>query len=117
MFESKIELEKVQKLIFNAERLKLSKTIREYIEELQLHKKEKGLSDDTNMDTEIEWMKKKADFIDPFVNCHDELLTEEHIDKLLNPDIIMTAKSKPSYGYYHSEPEYSYWQIKNLWSK
>lgn len=106
------ELERVQSLIFNAERVKLSKTIREYINELQLRIQECGVSDD-----EIEWMKKKADFIDPFVNCSDELLTEEHIDKLLNPEIIMTDKSKTSYGVFHSEPQYSYWRIKNLWSK
>ena len=112
------ELEKVQKLIFNAERLKLSRTIREYIKDLQLHMKEYGLSNNmVDMGAEIEWMKKKADFIDPFVKCHDELLTEEHIDKLLNPDIIMTDKSRSSYGFSHSDPQYSYWQIKNLWRK
>lgn len=106
------EFKRVQDLIFNAERFKLSKTIRDYIKELQLHMQESGLSDD-----EIEWMKKKADFIDPLVNYSDELLTEEHIDKLLNPEIIMTDKSKTSYGFFHSEPQYSYWRIKNLWSK
>ena len=106
------ELERVQSLIFNAERLKLSKTIREYIKELQLHTQESGLPD-----VEIEWMKKKADFIDPFVSCSDELLTAEHIDKLLNPEIITTDKSKSSYGFSHSDPQYSYWRIKNLWRK
>ena len=111
------ELEKVQKLIFNAERLKLSNTIREYIKEYQLRMQEKGLSEEPNMKSEIEWMERKADFIDPFVNYFDELLTEEHIDKLLNPDIIMTDKSRSSYGFSHSDPQYSYWQIKNLWRK
>ena len=106
------EFKRVQDLIFNAERFKLSKTIRDYIKELQLHMQESGLSDD-----EIEWMKTKADFIDPLVNYSDELLTEEHIDKLLSPEIIMTDKSKTSYGFFHSEPQYSYWRIKNLWSK
>lgn len=106
------ELKRVQELIFNAERLKLSKTIREYINELQLHMKECSFSDD-----EIEWMKKKTDFINPFVNRSDELLTEEHIDKLINPDIVMTEKPKTSYGFSHSEPQYSYWKIKNLWRK
>ena len=83
----------------------------------QKKKEEKDLSDDTNIENEIEWMKKKADFIDPLVKYHDELLTEEHIDKLLNPDIIMTDKSNPTYGYSHSEHQCSYWQIKNLWRK
>ena len=111
------ELARVQELIFNAERLKLSNTIREYIKEYQLRMQEKGLSEEPNMKSEIEWMERKADFIDPFVNYSDELLTEEHIDKLLNPDIIMTDKSRSSYGFSHSDPQYSYWQIKNLWRK
>ena len=111
------ELGRIQKLIFNAERLKLSNTIREYIKEYQLRMQEKGLSEEPNMKSEIEWMERKADFIDPFVNYSDELLTEEHIDKLLNPDIIMTDKSRSSYGFSHSDPQYSCWQIKNLWRK
>lgn len=111
------ELGRIQKLIFNAERLKLSNTIREYIKEYQLRMQEEGLSEEPNMKSEIEWMERKVDFIDPFVNYSDELLTEEHIDKLLNPDIIMTDKSRSSYGFSHSDPQYSYWQIKNLWRK
>ena len=111
------ELARVQELIFNAERLKLSKTIREYIKELQLRMKGKCLSENQNIETEIEWMEKKADYIDPFVEYSDKLLTEKHIDKLLNPEIIMTDKSKSYYGFYHSDSQYSYWQIKNLWRK
>jgi hypothetical protein len=111
------ELARVQELIFNAERLKLSKTIREYIKELQLRMKGKCLSENQNIETKIEWMEKKADYIDPFVKYSDKLLTEKHIDKLLNPEIIMTNKSKSYYGFYHADSQYSYWQIKNLWRK
>ena len=78
---------------------------------------EQGISDEMTMENEIEWMKKKADFIDPFVNLPDDLLSQEDIEKVLNPEIIKTSESNPSYGYYHSEPQYSYWQIKNMWRK
>ena len=111
------ELEKVKELIFKADRLKISKLIREYIEEFTLYMQEQGISSDMAMENEIEWMKKKADFIDPFVNLPDDLLSQEDIEKVLNPEIIKTSESKPSYGYYHSEPQYSYWQIKNIWRK
>ena len=111
------ELEKVKELIFKADRLKISKLIREYIEEFKLYMQEQGISDEMTMENEIEWMKKKADFIDPFVNLPDDLLSQEDIEKVLNPEIIKTSESKPSYGYYHSEPQYSYWQIKNMWRK
>ena len=111
------ELEKVKELIFKADRLKMSKLIREYIEEFTLYMQEQGISSDMAMENEIEWMKKKADFIDPFVNFPDDLLSEEDIETVINPEIIKTIESKPSYGYYHSEPQYSYWQIKNMWRK
>ena len=111
------ELEKVKELIFKADRLKISKLIREYIEEFTLYMQEQGISDEMTMENEIEWMKKKADFIDPFVNLPDDLLSQEDIEKVLNPEIIKTSESKPSYGYYHSEPQYSYWQLKNMWRK
>ena len=111
------ELEKVKELIFKADRLKISKLIREYIEEFTLYMQEQGISSDMAMENEIEWMKKKADFIDPFVNFPDDLLSEEDIETVINPEIIKTSESKPSYGYYHSEPQYSYWQIKNMWRK
>ena len=111
------ELEKVRELIFNSDRLKIARIIREYVEEFRLHMQEQGLSDEAAMLNEIEWMKKKADFIDPFVKYPDELLTEKDIEKLINPEIIKTSESKPSYSYYHSEPQYSYWQIKNIWRK
>ena len=111
------ELEKVKELIFNADRLKISKIIREYIKELKVYMHEQGLADEMVMKKEIEWMERKADFIDPFIKYSDDLLSEEDIDKLLNPEIIRTYESKPSYSYYNSEPQYSYWQIKNLWRK
>lgn len=111
------ELEKVKELIFKADRLKISKLIREYIEEFTLYMQEQGISCDMDMENEIEWMKKKADFVDPFVNFPDDLLSEEDIETIINPEIIKTIESKPSYGYYHSEPQYSYWQLKNMWRK
>ena len=111
------ELEKVKELIFKADRLKISKLIREYIEEFTLYMQEQGISCDMDMENDIEWMKKKADFIDPFVNFPDDLLSEEDIETIINPEIIKTIESKPSYGYYHSEPQYSYWQLKNMWRK
>ena len=60
-------------------------------------------------------MRRKADFLDPFVNRKDELLDKKDIDKLINPKIIKTSESESSYGYYSSSPKYSHWQIKNMW--
>lgn len=61
---------------------------------------------------ELEWMRRKTDYIDPFVNRKDELLDKKDIEKLINPKIIKTSESESSYDYYNSSPKYSYWQIK-----
>ena len=112
------EWAKVQKLIFDADRWRVSRMIRAYIEAFEASLEKQGPSDDQEKRTQIEWMKSKADFIDPLSQATDPLLSEEHLDKLINPQICKTKESKPSYpSYYSSEPEYSYWQIKNMWRK
>ena len=45
-------------------------------------------------------MESKADFIDPFIDDVEELLDEDDLEKVINPQIIKTEESKPSYGYY-----------------
>lgn len=111
------ELKKVQDLLYDVDRWRISCMVREYIAAYEAHLDKLGLSEDQNKRNEIEWMKSKADFIDPFANGTDNLLSEEHIDSLINPRIIKTEESKSSYSYYSSEPRYSYWQIKNMWHK
>jgi hypothetical protein len=66
---------------------------------------------------EITWMESKADFIDPFIDDVEEVLDEDDLEKVINPQIIKTEESKPSYGYYNSGPQYSYWQLMNMWHK
>lgn len=65
-------------------------TIRRLVAERAIphYKREQGISDEMTMENEIEWMKKKADFIDPFVNFPDDLLSEEDIETVINPEII-----------------------------
>lgn len=111
------ELEKVQELLFEADRWRISRIIREYIIAFKAHLERLGLSEDEKMIDEITWMESKADFIDPFIDDVEELLDEDDLEKVINPQIIKTEESKPSYGYYNSGPQYSYWQLMNMWHK
>lgn len=111
------EYRKVQKILHNADRLRVATVMREYIHAYEIMMANQGRHEEESIQSEIEWMKRKADFIDPFVNIDDEMLTESDIDSLINPHIIKTGESKPSFGCYQSEPRYSYWQIKNMWRK
>ena len=62
----------------------------------------------------LQWMREKADFIDPFINREDDLLTPKDIDRLLNPEITKTTEKRHQTSYGH-ETTYSYWQLKNAW--
>ena len=111
------ELEKVQELLFEADRWRISRIIREYIVAFKAHLEKQGLSEEEKMIAEMTWMESKADFIDPFIDDVEEVLDEDDLVKVINPQIIKTEESKPSYGYYSSGPQYSYWQLKNMWHK
>ena len=111
------EYERVQEMLFDAERWRISSMLKEYITAFQAHMEEKGLLEEQDVKDELAWMKTKADYIDPLTNGPDTLLEEDDLDRLINPRIIKTSESKPSYGYYNSEPHYSYRQIKNMWHK
>ena len=111
------EFGKVQKLLYNADRLRVATAIRNYINAYEIHMESVGAAKDQKVGEEINWMKQKADFIDPFIDIADSLLSECDIDDLINPRLIKTGESKPSFGCYRSEPQYSYWQIKNMWRK
>ena len=113
----KAELGKVQELLFEADRWRISRIIREYIIAFKANLERLGLSEDEKMIDEITWMESKADFIDPFIDDVEELLDEDDLEKVINPQIIKTEESKPSYGYYNSGPQYSYWQLMNMWHK
>jgi hypothetical protein len=72
------------------------------------------------LQAKLQWMRDKADFIDPFIQREDEFLSPNDIVRLLSPDIIKTTEETQdtSYGFgYRRDTTYSYWQIKNMWKR
>jgi len=65
------ELERVKQLLKDVEYWKIAMNIRNYIQD-------SILKSENYSENEIEWALKKADWIDPVVNRHDELLKEAH---------------------------------------
>ena len=87
--------------------------IREYANQYEIAMADR--MDAEQLQTKLQWMRQKADYIDPFINCEDEWLQPADISRLLSPEIIKTTEEhRPSYGYGQETP-YSYWQIKNMW--
>ena len=109
-----MERELVRELLFDADRSRTATMIREYITKYETEMA--GKIEKEELQKKLQWMREKADYIDPFVNREDEWLSEEDLGRLLSPEIIKTVEKRQpsSYGYGH-ETELSYWQIKNAW--
>ncbi len=106
-------MKKKDDLLLEAERTRTAAMIREYANQYEIVMA--GRMDAEQLQTKLQWMRQKADYIDPFINCEDEWLQPADIRKLLSPEIIKTTEEhRPSYGY-GKETTYSYWQIKNMW--
>lgn len=106
------ERNKVAELLFESERARIAEQIREYALQYEVAMANRMSPDE--LQEKLQWMREKADFIDPFINREDDLLTPKDIDRLLNPEITKTTEERHQTSYGH-ETTYSYWQLKNAW--
>lgn len=75
------ELEKFQRVLIMAKRHHNAVKIREYADQMEDNAiKEHVLTEE--LKSEIEWIRKKADWYDPFLECYDELLSGIDRDEL-----------------------------------
>ena len=107
------ELKALQGLMSDAMRWQQMTMLRNYISDMESLAKSKGHLDD-KMQQWITWAKEKADWFDPSINLHDELLTrvDKHTLKMKRTDAYDF-----SYFYEQSrEKEYNFWQ-SNWWNR
>ena len=108
------ERDRVMNLLFESERAKTAALIREYAS--QYEEEMTGKLSLEDLQAKLQWMRDKADFIDPFIQREDEWLQPKDIGRLLSPEITKTTETRrPSSYSYGNETTYSYWQIKNMW--
>lgn len=107
------ERDLVRKLLFNADRAHVAALIREYASQFETAMA--GKMDEEEFQRQLQWMREKADYIDPFIKRDDEWLLPSDISKLLNPEIIKYSEDRHSSYSYGPETVKSYWQIKNSW--
>ena len=109
------ERDRVRELLFNADRVRVAAMIRTYAD--QYEATSSGKMPYEELLEKLQWMRDKADFIDPFIQRQDEWLAPKDISILLDPEIVQTSEERrSSYGYGH-ETTYSYWQLKNMWGR
>ncbi|MGC3947945.1 MAG: hypothetical protein QM762_26130 [Chryseolinea sp.] len=107
------ELQALQSLMNDALRWQQMTMLRKYISDMEALAKSKDNSDD-DMTRWLVWAKQKADWLDPSINRHDELLTR--VDKYT---LNMKRNQSYNFSYYqdHSrEKEYNFWQ-SSWWNR
>lgn len=110
----KDEREKVMSLLVDVERHAVAERMYDYIRDFKNALADKGVEMTDELRGDIEWMQKKADWMNPFLEVEDEILTSEDYTKILHPNEKKTSNPYRSWNE-PQEPEYNYWQTKNAW--
>lgn len=110
----KDEREKVKSLLIDVERHAVAERMYDYIRDFRKALVDKGVEITDEIRTDIDWMQKKADWMNPFLEVGDEILTSEDYTKILHPNEKKTSNSYRSWNE-PQEPEYNYWHMKNAW--
>ena len=103
----KEETEKLKEVFLNAELYAWANVVRSYAERYASFLNDKETQDDDELE-KLQWLKSKVEWIDPFVEHEDELLTDEHKKELFWPQEHGFSYSNP-YHSYPSWPEFNFW--------
>lgn len=114
---SKKEREKVISLLIDVERYDVAKKMNDYIQMYKKMLEEKGIELTDEIQSNVGWMQEKADWMNPFINVNDEILTDDDFLNVLHPKEENKEKSNLSYEWMAQKdtksPKYNYWQLKN----
>lgn len=106
----KREKEKTElKAVFlSAECYSWANILRAYVEKYESFLNEKATLDDEDKE-KLNWLKRKIEWLDPFIECDDELLTEEDKRNIIYPEIDMKDNIATFHSYSEMPPEFTFW--------
>ena len=82
--------------------------LRAYVEKYESFLNEKEAIDDEDKE-KLNWLKRKIEWLDPFFECDDELLTEEDKRNLIYPETDMKDNRATFHSYSEMPPEFTFW--------
>ena len=82
--------------------------LRAYVEKYEsfLHEKETIHDEDKE---KLNWLKRKIKWLDPFIDCDDELLREEDKRSLIRPETDVEDNRATYHSYSAMPPEFTFW--------
>ena len=112
-FEAKrqTELKEYRMMFTMAERLRKANILRQYIAEYEEYLKTSETLDDEVV-KKLEWARKKADWLDPFIDVKDEYLNEDDKDQSLETIKSDSNTRRPSTA---ETERYSFWSKPYHW--
>jgi hypothetical protein len=93
---------------FSAECYSWANILRAYVEKYESFLNEKETIDDDDKE-KLNWLKRKIEWFDPFIECDDELLTEEDKRNLIHPKTDMKDNRATYYSYSEMPPKFTFW--------
>ena len=104
----KKEVKKLRAAFLSAECYSWANILRSYVEKYEsfINEKENIVDEDK---VELNWLKRKIEWLDPFIECDDELLTEEDRRNLIHPEIDMKDNRATYHSYSEMPPEFTFW--------
>ena len=111
------EEQKLKELLIESLRVRLAEIIRDYTSDFESNMT--GKMDEKKLNKRLQWMRNKADFIDPFINRKDKWLTKDDINQLFINEIDTASISVHPTPQSRSEPDdpYTFWQIRNKFQR
>lgn len=112
-FEAKRQAElKEFKMMFNmAERLRKANMLRQYIADYEEYLRTSDVMNE-EVEKKLEWAKKKADWLDPFIDVEDEYLNEDDKDQRIES---VKTESNVRHSSITEAEEYSFWTRPYHW--
>lgn len=112
-FEAKRQAElKEFRMMFNmAERLRKANMLRQYIADYEEYLKTNDALDDEVV-KKLEWARKKADWLDPFIDVEDEYLNENDKDERMEP---VKTESNARHSSTTETERYNFWTRPYRW--
>lgn len=102
------EKTELKAVFLSAECYSWANILRAYVEKYESFLNEKATLDDEDKE-KLNWLKRKIEWLDPFIESDDELLTEEDKRNLIYPETDMKDNRATYHSYSEMPTEFTFW--------
>ena len=102
------ERKELKAAFLSAEYYSWANILRAFVEKYESFLNEKEAIDDEDKE-KLNWLKRKIEWLDPFIECDDELLTEEDKQNLIHSETDMKDNRATYHSYSEMYQEFTFW--------